>query len=51
METLTQIEIALNKLNQLGLVDLTTFSKSQKKDFWSNVSKEYLAQFDQLTAS
>tara|TARA_R110000744_G_scaffold353259_1_gene459575 strand:- start:118 stop:261 length:144 start_codon:yes stop_codon:yes gene_type:complete len=46
METLTQIEIALNKLDQLGLVDLTTFSKSEKKDFWSSVTKEYLSQFD-----
>jgi len=51
MNTLTRIEIAQNKLNNLQLVDLTSFSKSEKKSFWSSVSKEYLSQFDKLTAS
>ena len=49
--TLTQIEIAQDRLKNLQLVDLTSFSKSEKKSFWSSVSKEYLSQFDKLTAS
>ncbi len=51
MKTLSQIEIAQNRLNNLQLVDLTSLSKSEKKSFWSSVSKDYLAQFDKLTAS
>ncbi len=51
MAKLTQIEIAQDRLNNLQLVDLTSFSKSEKKSFWSSVSKEYLSQFDKLTAS
>ena len=51
METLTYIEIAQNRLNSLQLVDLTTFSKSDRRAFWSSVIQEYLAQFDKLTAS
>ena len=51
MITLSQVEIAQDRLNNLQLVDLTSFSKSEKKTFWSSVSKEYLAQFDKLTAS
>ena len=51
MTTLTQVEIAQNRLNSLQLVDLTSFSKSDKKAFWSSVSQEYLAQFKKLTAS
>jgi len=51
MKTLTQVEIAQNRLNSLQLVDLTSFSKSDKKSFWSSVAQEYLAQFKKLTAS
>lgn len=49
MNTLSQVEIAKNRLNNLQLVDLTSFSKSEKKTFWSSVTKEYLSQFDNLT--
>ena len=51
MDTLSQIEIAQNRLKNLQLVDLTSFSRSEKKAFWSSVTKEYLTQFDKLTAS
>ncbi len=33
MAKLTQIEIAQDRLNNLQLVDLTSFSKSEKKSF------------------
>ncbi len=51
MTRLTQNEIAQDRLNNLQLEDLTSFSKSEKKSFWSSVSKEYLSQYDKLTAS
>lgn len=49
--TLSQNEIAIKRLRKLGLVDLTSYSKSAKKTFWSSVAKEYISQFDKLTAS
>ena len=51
MKTLSRMEVAKIHLNKLKLVDLTSLSKSEKKDFWDIVTKEYLEQFDQLTAS
>ena len=51
MIIISQIEIAKNRLKNLQLVDLKTFSESEKEAFWVSVGKEYLAQFDKLTAS
>ena len=46
MKNLSRIKIALNKLNDLQLEDLTSFSKSEKKSFWQSVNKEYISQFN-----
>ena len=51
MITLSQVEIAQSRLNSLQLVDLTSFSKSDKKAFWNSVAAEYLGQFPKHTAS
>jgi hypothetical protein len=51
MKTLSRMEVAQIHLNNLQLVDLTSLSESEKKAFWAIVTKEYLAQFDKLTAS
>jgi hypothetical protein len=51
MKTLSRMEVAQIHLDNLQLVDLTSLSKSEKKAFWDIVTKEYLAQFDKLTAS
>mgnify|MGYP003658980540 CR=1 FL=1 len=42
---LTRNDIATRRLQEIGLNDLTSYSKKQKAEFWKSVTTEYLAQF------
>ena len=49
MNTLSQTEIAIQHLSNLGLEDLSSFTADQRSEFWLHVDAEYKSQFDNLT--
>jgi len=46
MTTLYPSEIAKQHLSNLGLEDLTSYTASQRAEFWDMVNAEYFAQFE-----